>query len=345
MSITVHDLFETPDLYLWAFENDQAIFTRMDREAYHQSLFLDDRIETADQQRIAVPADAIAEWRDGQNMAIAPKGWIFHVANCGSTLLARALDRLRGDLVLREPLALRQLGVDHASTPPSSRDAWSMRLRLVATQLGKRYRVDTPVIVKANVPVNFILPDLMALDPAAPAILLYYPLRDYILAVARSDQHRNWVTRVTNELRPALAQSVGDIAALDPVERAAALWLGQIRAFAAALERFPNAFSLDASTLFSRPRETIDAASRLFGLPLSDFDLDAILGSALFTTYSKNPGVAFSEDDRRARADELARSMAGDLTRAAAWVADKLSTHPLPDHLVKPLIGESRPLL
>lgn len=37
--------------------------------------------------------------------------WIFQMAHCGSTLLARALDDPGASLVLREPLSLRQTAV------------------------------------------------------------------------------------------------------------------------------------------------------------------------------------------------------------------------------------------
>jgi hypothetical protein len=344
MAITIHDLFGNPDYYLHAFEGEHAIFLRMDREAYHRSIFLDARIEPLDETRIRVPAEAIAAWRDDQRMPIASKGWIFHVANCGSTLLARALDRLQDDLVLREPMALRQLGVGHAAVPANVRPLWQARLRLAATQLGKRYHADMPVIVKANVPVNFILPELMALDPAAPSILLYYPLREYLLAILRSDAHRGWVMRVTGEMEPALRQRCGPLSS-DPVERAAALWLGQMRAFADALANYPNAHSLDAAALFGSGGETVTAAAALFGVPLTDFQREAVFGSALFTTYSKNPGVRFNEADRRARQKELARSMAPDLARGRAWVDARLAAMPLPERLARPLAGEAALLL
>lgn len=152
-------------------------------------------------------------------VALAAKtGWIFHVAHCGSTLLARALDQPATNLILREPLALRQL----ALAPDAA------RLTLVAGMLGKRYQPELPNVVKANVPVNFLLPRLLATDPAAPAIFLYLDLPDYLLAILRSTDHRAWLQRVTHQL----AEHLGDLTGLSDAQRAAALWLAQIRAFA-----------------------------------------------------------------------------------------------------------------
>ncbi|WP_404368410.1 hypothetical protein AB5I39_14720 [Sphingomonas sp. MMS24-J45] len=56
--------------------------------------------------------------------------------------------------------------------------------------LGKRDRRDAPTLIKANVPVNFLLPQLAAADPAARAVLLYLPLRPYLQAILRDDNHR-----------------------------------------------------------------------------------------------------------------------------------------------------------
>jgi hypothetical protein len=186
MALTLDDLFASPDHYLHSFEGDSALFMPMDRAAYRRSIFLDGRISPAAAQTMKIPVAAIVD------PARKPRttAWIFHVAHCGSTLLARALDRPAGNLVLREPLALRQL----ALVPNAE------RLALTAAMLSKRYRDDLPTLVKANVPVNFLLDDLVALDPEAPAIFLYSSLDDYLLAILRSENHRGWLQRVTAQL-------------------------------------------------------------------------------------------------------------------------------------------------
>ena len=162
MALTLDDLFASPDHYLHSFEGDAALFMPMDRAAYHRSIFLDGRISPAANRIDEAPGrrrltDAVRQ--------AAPTGWIFHVAHCGSTLLARALDRPSANLVLREPLALRQLAL--AADPG--------RLALTLAMLSKRYRDDLPTIVKANVPVNFLLPRAGRVGPGGPRDL---PLRD-----------------------------------------------------------------------------------------------------------------------------------------------------------------------
>lgn len=338
------ELFETPAFYHFAYEGDRSLFLRMDREAYFRSIFLDGRIQAANPDPIRFATVPLAQWRVDNHFSIARKNWIFHIAHCGSTLLARALDRIGTNLVLREPMTLRQLGVWRATLQESELPAWNARLELAAAQLGKRYRPEAPVIVKANVPVNFILPQIMALDPGAPVILLYYPLRQYLLAILRTEAHRQWVMRVTGEMARALRPMAGDVEGLDTVERAAALWLAQLRAFAAVLDTSPRAHSLSGETLFAAPRAAVSAAAALFEVPLSDFERDAIIGSSLFTTDAKDPTRPFDRRAHRMRALALESTMDRELARGREWVERRLAVLPLPEKLARPLVDAS-PLL
>jgi hypothetical protein len=303
MSLTLDDLFASPDHYLHSFESGSALFVPMDRAAYHRSIFLDGRISPASSRQMRLPLNALT----GRAPRPAPTVWIFHVAHCGSTLLARALDDPATNLVLREPLALRQL----ALSPNTD------LLALTAATLSKRYRADLPTMVKANVPVNFLLPELAALDPDARAIFLYCGLRDYLLAILRSEDHRSWLRRVTAQL----AAHLGDLSALSDAERAAALWIAQLRAFAAAAARLPNARTLDAETFFASPRLVLEAAAVQLGVPLSAETLDATVAGSLFSTYSKNPGVAFDNEARVARRAALAATLDAELAQAEDWIA------------------------
>lgn len=301
-ALTLDDLFASPDHYLHSFEGDAALFVPMDRAAYRASIFLDHRIAPAREGAMRLPFATIAG-RRGRPFAT---GWIFHVAHCGSTLLARALDAA-GGLVLREPLALRQLAL--APDPAA--------LAITLDMLGKRYDPALPTIVKANVPVNFLLPAIAAHDPAARAILLHMPLADYARAILRTGNHRAWLRRVTGQL----AANLGDTGALDDAERVAALWLAQTRAFAAALAAMPDARVLDAERFFARPAETLAAAAAHLGVPLDEEGAAAVAAGPLFASYSKDPRQPFDNAARLARLAEADQVLAGEIARAGAWAA------------------------
>jgi hypothetical protein len=302
MSLTLDDLFASPDHYLHSFDGEAALFMPMDREAYHRSIFLDGRISPAANRSMKVPVAALLE----PARPPATTGWIFHVAHCGSTLLARALDQMSTNLVLREPLALRQLAL-----APDAR-----RLGLTLAMLSKRYREDSPTIVKANVPVNFLLPELVAADPEARAIFLYATLRDYLLAILRNDNHRDWLRRVTGQLAPYL----GDLSGLSDAERCTALWLAQMRAFTGALSRMPNARTLDAEHFFAAPQPVLSAAADHLAVPMTDAEIEETVQGPLFSTYSKNPQEAFDNAARLARRAEVEGPLAGELAEAKSWI-------------------------
>jgi hypothetical protein len=303
MAPTLADLCTSPDHYLHSFDGDDAVFIAMDRAAYRRSIFLDHRISPAAEGATRVPVQALVERLPEPQ----PLRWIFHIAHCGSTLLARALDELGGGLVLREPLALRQAAIEPSAA----------RLRLVLAMLGKRYPDGLPTLVKANVPVNFILPEIAAADPQAPAIVLYLTLRDYCFAILRSEQHRGWLRQVTTLLAPHLTR-------FDPARdgaRAAALWLAQTERFAAALGTMPNAQSLEGERFYAEPAAVLGAAGALLGRA-HEFDRVATLTTGpVFARHSKRPGVAFDNSARLAERARLADALAPELADAEAWIA------------------------
>jgi hypothetical protein len=345
--MNISDLFASPDHFLFAFDNDQAVFLEMDRDAYHRSIFCDRRISPANPQMIKVDTAQLVAYNDRQVAKGPGVASIFHVAHCGSTLLARALDRPADTLVIREPMPLRQLGVEAASSALSGQasQAWSGRLRLANTLMGRRYNPAGPVIVKANVPVNFIIPELMTLNPTAPTVFLYFPLEHYLMAILRTPNHRRWVESVTSETRLGVEQELAGQSDATPVQLAAALWLAQVRIYAQALERYPHARSLNAEDLFNTPRPVLEAAFGYFGVPASSHDIDTILAGELFARYSKNPQVAFDNQARLERRTALRSEIAEDLKAARTWIEARLALKPLPQRLPHPLTGESPDLL
>jgi hypothetical protein len=170
--------------------------------------------------------------------------------------------------------------------------------------------------VKANVPVNFILPDIVAADADAHAIFLHCGLRDYLFAVLRSDGHRNWVRQVTDQF----AARLGDMAGLSDAERAAALWLGQLRTFADAMPQMPNARSLDSEIFFGSPRPVLAGAAAHLGVSMTDQVVDQTVTGPLFSTSAKNPSLAFDNAQRLTRRASLEEALAPELDQAQIWI-------------------------
>ncbi len=331
-------LLSSPDLFLHSFEERDAVFFEMDREAYFRSIFTDKRISPKSQTPQRAPlADLFSATENAQAASV---GYIFHIAHCGSTLLARALDLKESNLVCREPFVLRQLGVMAAN---GGEGEFERRLKLARVMLGRRYNASGPVIVKANVPVNFMIPELMRRQADEPAIFLHYGLEDYLLAILRSQMHRGWVQHVSNELGAGIEHVAGPRDDESIPVLAARLWLTQMLQFDAALVAYPNAKSLGAEDLFERPKEVISAAFVHFGQPQSESGVDAIVTSDLFSRYSKDPRHQFDNAQRVERRAKLKIELAAELDAALSWMSTRGDK--LPARLAKPLVGEGPTLL
>ena len=302
MSLALDQMFGSPDHYLHSFDGSDALFMPMDRAAYRRSIFLDRRISPARDGIMRVPRSALAEASAAQ-----PTSWIFHVAHCGSTLLARALDELGEGIVLREPLALRQLAL---IPDPGALLAPTLAL------LSRRYPGAGPTLIKANVPINFLLPQITASDPQACAVFLYCTLPDYLAAILRSDNHRAWLRNVTG----LLAEHFEAELPTNDAELAAMLWLAQLTRFDEAFSAMPNARSLDAEVFFARPAEVLVAASGLFGLAYTPGEAAGLVAGPLFNTYSKNPAHGFGNAERVARKAAKLVELAAEIAAAERWI-------------------------
>jgi hypothetical protein len=347
MAISLHDLANDPGLFLYEFDGDTAAFQTMTREAFGRSIFLDGRIKHGGVPSARVPLDALLAGVRPGAQAERRIGWIFHVAQCGSTLLARALDRPGRSLVLREPAALRRLGVmAGGGTGDMAADGrLNSLLRMSLWLLGKRWDADAPVIVKANVPVNFIASWIMARDPGAPAILLHFPLEDYLAAILRTEGHVRWTEGVFDEMRLAGSPFADGQAAESPAAKAALLWFAQMKAYDRIITDFPAARSLDARTFFAEPAMTVAAAAELFGVRLSPGEAEEIAAGELFQSYSKNPALDYDAEVREAREAETKRRLAGEIAEAVTWARRAKERHGLPEAFGRPLVGEPALLL
>lgn len=347
MRIDIGSLFDDPALMFHAFEGDHARFMPMDRASFARSIFVDQRIDPAERKVIRIPLAPLLDQLVERGFVVPRLNLIHHMAQTGSTLLARALDQGARSLVVREPFHLRQVavygggGFELAHAP---RD-WRALLGLSLAMLGKRFDAAAPTIVKGNVPISMIGDAIADADPGQAAILLHFGLADYCAAVLRTPNHRAWVEHVVGELRLGEDPVVGDVSGLGTAQKAAALWLSMVKRFEALLARHPAMRSLDANRLFDTPAATIGAASDLFGVGLSRVEAAAIAEGPLFATYAKDPALLY---DRALRIERRAATMielASELDAARRWVETRAAIVELPDALDRPLLGDPSPLL
>jgi hypothetical protein len=318
--------FTRPDVYPVEFENDQVNLVPMTRETYRRSIFTDrGRIVPAGPRGWQVPIARLLTEFESRDCAQQTIFFVFHIAHCGSTLLARALDLAERTLVIREPFTLRQLAADAvAEGGPVDPAAWKRCLRMTSALLGRRYAQDQTTIVKTNVPVNFILDPLLALNPDSAGVALYTGFEHYLLSVLKTPMHRRWVMNVSDQLAGGIRATAGldnvDVGTLDPPRAAACLWLAQVTRLRAAVAAHERLRSLDCRELFDRPADVLRAAANLAGIVLSGPETDAIAGGELFRRHAKDPGREFDREARDRELLELATRLGPEVDSARAWM-------------------------
>jgi hypothetical protein len=339
MQLDLATLFNDPRRMFLSFEGDFAHFVPMTRESYERSIFADSRVQLAPGTPIRVPLDPLLDHLDRTGFKAPKIRFIHHFAQSGSTLLARALDRPK-NLVIREPLHLRQLGVacgagSHGRLTADQRSVLAFSL----TMLGKRFDADASLIVKGNVPISLLADEISELDPGQAGILMYFPLEDYCAAVLRTPNHQQWLSNVTSEIGLGLDPLVGDTTNLTVPEKASALWYSMIKRFERLVAANSAVRTLDANMLFEMPGETIAAASKLLDCGIDQNEASNIASGALFSTYSKNPGVSYDPALRIERREEAKKRLASELLEARRWVARRADEFGLPAKLENPLLG------
>ncbi len=345
MSLDIAALFEDPRWFFLRYDGDFAQFVQMTPETYRDSIFFDHRIQPAASDAVRVPIDPLFDHLERTGFTPPKIRFIHHFAQSGSTLLARALDQQQ-NLVIREPLHLRQVGVwAGASTSGSMPAQMRPLLEFSLAMLGKRFDRSSPLIVKGNVPISLLADAIIDLDPLQPAILLYYGLEDYCLAVLRTPNHQQWLTNVVEEIGLGGDPMVGDLAGPSVAQQAAALWFAMIKRFERIAAANPNVRTLDANLLFDRPAETIAAASALFDAGIEADAAAEIAAGPLFSTYSKNPDVPYDPALRIERRELARASLASELDEARKWVELRAAEVGIPGSLDRGLLGEAASLV
>lgn len=345
------EIFERPDLFLWQIDGSAALFVKMDRNTYYNSIFCDQRIFPASPEILRMDFSRLHDYFSERPADPLKLNFIFHIAHCGSTLLARALDIKESNIVYREPALLRQLGSEAASgfygaTAPVE---WQQKLDVALAMLNRRYTKDGPIIIKANVPVNFMLPNILETSQDHRSIFLYLSLENYLLAVLKTPNHRSWVAAVSTELGAAIESVIGitpeQRQGMSIPESAACLWMAQVVIFEEILKKSANARSLDAEVFYNDPESTLQKAFGFIEQTVDSSDISDIVSSDLFNRYSKNPSQNYDNDTRLAQRDAIREQLSGDLEKGREWVTRRSEQFEIPSVLSKPLTETASSLL
>lgn len=252
----------------------------------------------------------------------APIHFIFHSAFCASTMLVRALDVPGSAMGISEPVMLNDM------TGWRKRGA-EVRLHAMVMndalgQLSRPWSKGEAVVVKPSNIFNGLAMGALHLRPAARALLLYSPIEEFLLSVARKGMWcRLWVRELLENLLQEGMVDLGfeprDYLRHTDLQVAGVGWLAQHNLFHRMAKHYgPGRIAtLDSETLTGDPAASVAKVAAHFGL------------SARFeATYADHPavlrnsksGAAFERGERQMNQARARETYGDEIEKVAEWI-------------------------
>lgn len=298
-----------------------ARFVAMDRQAYRNASFLDDRLlrQTVDAQLLPWPQVETAVARNLRRNA----RWIFHIGHVGSTLVSRLLGELPNVLSVREPRVLRDL----AMSPPEVRRGY---MGAIPKLMSRTFGPNEIACVKATSFVSEIAPELV---PAGERTLFMFARpRDYIASILAGENS----VKEMRMLAPVRAQRLGRrVSAFGPAHNDAQLavlaWACEMSALEAAADNMADGLvawaDFDAMLVDVEPE--LGRIAKFFGFACDKPRIEAIAQGPLMSRYSKDLGYEYSPALRRDLIEEANHRFRADIEGALAMLCRAAEKSPL----------------
>jgi hypothetical protein len=297
--------------------HDAFHFRRVARPARTVIPFLtDEHLDGPGEPMILRRSDCIAALPEA-----APLHFIFHSAYCASTMLAQALDRPGVAATLSEPVLLNDMiGWRRRGAEP--RDHGRVMHDGLAL-LARGFEPGEAVVVKPSNIFNPLARGALTLRPGARALLLYAPLRSFLLSVARKGMWcRLWCRELLESYLADGYVQLGfeprDYFRQSDLQVAAVGWLAQQHAFAALAAWAPDRIAtLDSETLTADPVPAVMAAVRHFGLAA---DAGLVAAHPALLRNSKS-GAAFAPGERQRDLAAAEAAYGEEIEQVVGWAA------------------------
>jgi hypothetical protein len=252
----------------------------------------------------------------------APIHFIFHSAFCASTMLVRALDLPGSAMGISEPVILNDMAGWRRRGADVRRHG--MVMNDVLGQLSRPWGQGEAVVVKPSNVFNGLAMGALALRPQARALLLYAPIDEFLLSVARKGM---WCRLWARELLEGLLQEGMVDLGFEPrdylrqtdLQVAGVGWLAQHMQFHRIAKRFgqERVAALDSETLTREPAASIAKVAAHFDL--SDHDAGSYSDHPAITRNSKS-GAAFERGERQMDQQRARETFGDEIEKVAEWI-------------------------
>lgn len=252
----------------------------------------------------------------------APIHFIFHSAFCASTMLVRALDVSGSAMGISEPVILNDMTGWRRRGADVQRHG--MVMNDVLGQLSRAWGKGEAVVVKPSNIFNGLAMGALALRPQSKALLLYAPIDEFLLSVARKGMWcRLWARELLEGLLVEGMVDLGfeprDYLRQTDLQAAAVGWLAQHMQFHRIARQFgqDRIATLDSESLTRDPAGSIARVAAHFGL--RDHDADAYSGHPAIARNSKS-GAAFEHGERQMDQARARETFGDEIEKVAEWI-------------------------
>jgi hypothetical protein len=321
----LHDLFASPDLYPLKvdFGRQRVTFARISQEGYRHIVALSaEAAKRRSDNLYDIRLDDALLAASGAPRVATRVHYILHTAYCCSTLLARYFELLSCCFVLKEPEVLARLAMVFNRSTPRWHEAFDLCLRL----LSRTYASREVVVIKAHVPVNILGNQLLERNPDTTITFLMTPLRQFLLAVLKSEERRNrvreWIRyTVCAEACPALTKINPNN--LNDIEATAYWWVlnrllcRDLSSGAAA----GRVVVVNGEELADSPESTLKTIVAKCVLPVNADELKLLVDHPSVRKYSKNLSRPYDATSRRQEIADLERRWHREVEAGVEWAA------------------------
>jgi hypothetical protein len=261
--------------------------------------------------------------------------YVFTLGYCGSTLLCRCIDAMRGCVSISEPKVLDDWAVHYGRLGDDASRRERLRvLELLAVLLARTDTAEGCAVVKAGLHVDGIMRELLAIGRAT-GVLLYSPLPTFLGNTLGHERRRSIFRRVAQSpLRARVARDVGltgiDPFALTDAQCIAFVWLTDLELYRGLVTERPL-HALEFDRFLDDPAYGLRRLADHLELGLTPGGEREIAESAIFTTHSKSRHGEAVAYDRRRRDDVVTHLMhehAAEIEDALRWARDAWGDDP-----------------
>jgi hypothetical protein len=312
----------------------RALFVEVGEARVRGATFLDERIAADSRGGFWLP---LAELDALPCMpGSAPQGFLFHIGHCGSTLLSRLLDQWPATLGLREPRVLRDVAAlrDAAvETAWLSVEQWRALFQRTVALLGRRFRPDEQVVVKATSSCNNLVEPLLAAAPDVRIVLLHMPLESYLATLLKAPSRLDVLTFAPMRLGYLQQECNADdlrLDRLDEVEIIALGWIAEMARFAR-LSRCadaPRILRCDFEEFLRDPAARLATIATHLGLAGAEANARSAVQSEILREYSKSPGHAYAHADREHDLGLARRRFGTEIARGVRFAESLVERYP-----------------